>query len=93
VSAEQNTSTGQRIAIVTGGSRGIGRGVVEELTTAGYAAVVGYGSNHAEAEQVVAAAEAKGARAVAVAADVADEDAVSRLFDTAETLSVAWTSW
>jgi NAD(P)-dependent dehydrogenase (short-subunit alcohol dehydrogenase family) len=48
---ERNTATGQRIAIVTGGSRGIGRGVVEELTTARYAAVVGYASNHAEAEQ------------------------------------------
>lgn len=70
---------------MTGGSRSIGCGVVEELTTPGYAVVVGYGSNHAEAEQVVAAAEAKGTRAVAVAADVADEDAVSRLFDTAET--------
>lgn len=82
---KQDTPTGQRIAIVTGGSRGIGRGVVEELTAVGYAVVVGYGSNYAEAKQVVAAAEAEGARAVAVAADVADEDAVAELFDTAET--------
>jgi 3-oxoacyl-[acyl-carrier protein] reductase len=46
--------------------------------------VVGYAARHAEAKEVVAAAEAKGARAIAVTADVADEDAVSRLFDAAE---------
>jgi 3-oxoacyl-[acyl-carrier protein] reductase len=80
-----NTSTGSKVAIVTGGSRGIGRRVVEELAGDGLDVVVGYGSGHAEAKEAVAAAEARGARAVAVAADVADEEAVSRLFDTAET--------
>jgi len=69
---------------VTGGSRGIGRSVVEELAGEGLAVVVGYASRHAEAKEAVAAAEAKGARAIAVTADVADEDAVSRLFDAAE---------
>jgi 3-oxoacyl-[acyl-carrier protein] reductase len=79
-----NTGTQSRVAIVTGGSRGIGRSVVEELAGDGLAVVVGYASNHAEAKEAVAAAEAKGARAIAVAADVADEEAVSRLFDAAE---------
>lgn len=81
---EAHTAAGPRVAIVTGGSRGIGRSVVEELASGGLAVVVGYASRHAEAKQAVVAAEAKGARAIAVTADVADEDAVSRLFDAAE---------
>ena len=81
----ENSTTGQRVAIVTGGSRGIGRGLVEEFAAAGLAVVVGYGSSHAEAKESVASAEAKGSRAIAVAADVADEGAVTTLFDVAET--------
>jgi 3-oxoacyl-[acyl-carrier protein] reductase len=81
---EAHTDARPRVAIVTGGSRGIGRRVVAELAGAGLAVVVGYAARHAEAKEVVAAAEAKGARAIAVTADVADEDAVSRLFDAAE---------
>jgi len=56
-----DSATGRRVAIVTGGSRGIGRGVVEELAGAGLAVVVGYGANRAEAKETLAAAEAKGA--------------------------------
>jgi 3-oxoacyl-[acyl-carrier protein] reductase len=73
-----------RVAIVTGGSRGIGRGVAEKLAGEGLAVVVGYAANHAEANRAVAAAEATGARAIAVPADVADEEAVSKLFDAAD---------
>jgi 3-oxoacyl-[acyl-carrier protein] reductase len=72
------------IAIVTGGSRGIGRSVVQRLARDGLSIVVGYGSNLAEANSAVAAAEATGVKAIAVAADVAHEDAVARLFDEAE---------
>jgi len=81
---EARINAGPRVAIVTGGSRGIGRSVVEELAGAGLAVVVGYASRHAEAKEAVAAAEASGARAIMVTADVADENAVSRLFDAAE---------
>jgi 3-oxoacyl-[acyl-carrier protein] reductase len=80
----QSTTTGPRVAIVTGGSRGIGRSVVGELAGHGLAVVVGYAANHAEARQAVAAAEAKGAQAIAMPADVADEAAVSKLFDEVE---------
>jgi 3-oxoacyl-[acyl-carrier protein] reductase len=80
----EGNGAGPRVAIVTGGSRGIGRRVVEELAGAGFAVVVGYTANHDEAKEAVAAAEAKGARAIAVAADVADEEAVSKLFDEAQ---------
>jgi len=69
-----------RVAIVTGGSRGIGRGVVRRLAADGYAVVVNYAGNEAEAR---AAVQEAGPNAIAVQADVADEQAVERLFDTA----------
>jgi 3-oxoacyl-[acyl-carrier protein] reductase len=74
----------QRVAIVTGGSRGIGRAVAVRLASDGQAVVIAYASNDVEAKATVAAIEAKGGRAVAVQADVADEAAVAALFDTAE---------
>jgi 3-oxoacyl-[acyl-carrier protein] reductase len=73
-----------RVAIVTGGSRGIGRSVVKRLAADGYSIVVGYSSNAGEAGAAVAVAEAQGAKAIAVAADIADEHAVAGVFDQAE---------
>jgi 3-oxoacyl-[acyl-carrier protein] reductase len=75
---------GARVAIVTGGSRGIGRGTVGRLAADGYAVVVGYAGNRAEAEAAVKEAAAAGGRAVAVRADVADAQEVAALFDAAE---------
>ena len=74
-------TSSKRVAIVTGGSRGIGRGVVRRLAADGFAVVVNYAGNRDEAEAAVAEA---GADAIAVQADVADEQAVARLFDAAE---------
>jgi len=73
-----------RVAIVTGGSRGIGRSIVGELARQGFNIVVGYSSNESEADASVAAAEDRGAKAIAVAGDIADEIAVAELFDTTE---------
>jgi len=73
-----------RVAVVTGGSRGIGRSVVRRLAGDGFSIVIGYASNKDEATAAVADAEATGATAVAVAADVADEHAIAGLFDQAE---------
>lgn len=74
----------ERTAIITGSSRGIGRAVAEQLAADGFAVVVNYAGNAAEAEKVVAAITATGGQAIAVQADVADEVAVAALFDTAE---------
>ncbi|GIG86465.1 SDR family oxidoreductase [Plantactinospora endophytica] len=73
-----------RTAVVTGGSRGIGRRVVTRLAADGLAVVVGYAGNQVEAEAAVKEVEAIGGRAIAVRADVADEHAMAALFDTAE---------
>ncbi|XTZ14726.1 SDR family oxidoreductase [Micromonospora echinospora] len=74
----------QRVAIVTGGSQGIGRQIVKRLAVDGYAVVLNFATSKVEAEQTVAEIVAAGGDAIAVPADVADEFAVARLFDTAE---------
>ncbi|MFF5230936.1 SDR family oxidoreductase [Dactylosporangium sp. NPDC000521] len=73
-----------RVAVVTGGSRGIGRAVALRLAQDGQAVVVAYGHAPAAADGVVAEITGKGGQALAVRADVADESAVAALFDTAE---------
>lgn len=76
--------TSRRVAVVTGGSRGIGRETAERLAADGYAVVVNYAGNAAEADKAVAAITEAGGEAIAVRADVADETQVAALFDTAE---------
>lgn len=83
--SEQSTSSPTlRVAVVTGGSRGIGRETAERLAADGFAVVVNYAGNEAEADKAVAAITEKGGQAVAVRADVADESEVAALFDAAE---------
>jgi 3-oxoacyl-[acyl-carrier protein] reductase len=74
----------QRVAIVTGGSRGIGRETVSRLAADGFALVVVYAGRSADAQAAVEEVTAKGGRAVAIQADIADEQAVSGVFDRAE---------
>jgi 3-oxoacyl-[acyl-carrier protein] reductase len=79
-----SSTSAPRVAIVTGGSRGIGRSVVQRLAADGVRVAVGYASNRAEADAAVAKAQAAGGPAIAVSADVGDEDAVAALFDQVE---------
>ena len=62
----------QPVAIVTGGSRGIGRAIAVELAAAGHAVVVNFNSNAAAAAEVVAEIQSAGGRAVAAQASVAE---------------------
>ncbi|MEU5890445.1 SDR family oxidoreductase [Streptomyces sp. NPDC047461] len=77
-------TTQQRVAIVTGGSRGIGRQVARQLAADGFAVLVGYAGNKDAAAEVVRDIEVTGGSAVAVRADVGDEAEVAALFDLAE---------
>lgn len=70
----------QRVALVTGASRGIGRAIAEELAAAGYAVVVNHRDSQKDAEAVAAAVE-RHTRGLVVAADVADGDAVRAMAD------------
>lgn len=72
------------VALVTGGSRGIGRAVALALAQRGFQLGIGYRSDEAAARSAVAEAEALGARAVALRADVARADEVARMFDELE---------
>ncbi|HEX6339966.1 SDR family oxidoreductase [Umezawaea sp.] len=74
----------KRVAIITGGSRGIGRDTAERLGREGFAVVVNYAGNETEARAAVDAITGAGGDAIAVRADVAEVDQVSALFDAAE---------
>jgi NAD(P)-dependent dehydrogenase (short-subunit alcohol dehydrogenase family) len=70
----------QKVALVTGGSRGIGAATCRQLANLGYAVVVNYASQQAAADQVCAAITAGGGTALAVQADVSDETQVLAMF-------------
>lgn len=68
------------LALVTGGSRGIGRATALLLAQAGYRVAVNFRQRESEARQVVADIEAQGGSAFVVQADIADEAQVVRMF-------------
>jgi 3-oxoacyl-[acyl-carrier protein] reductase len=85
MSSTGTSSTGTaRVAIVTGGSGGIGRAVAERLARDGFAVAVHYLGNARRAREITDAVTAGGGRAIAVGGDVADEDAMTGVFDAVE---------
>ncbi len=74
-----------KVAVVTGSSRGIGRAIAIKLASLGAQVVVNYRSNAEAAQEVVEAIEAQGGQAIAVQADVADAEDAKRLVKTAQT--------
>ena len=73
-----------RVAIITGGSRGIGRATAIAAAARGLRVVVGYASNGQAAHEVVAGIEANHGKAVAVKCDVAEERDILALFEAAD---------
>lgn len=72
-----------KTAVVTGGSRGIGRAICLELAAGGANVVLCYAGNEAAAQETVSACEALGAKALAVRCNVADSADVKALMDAA----------
>jgi NAD(P)-dependent dehydrogenase (short-subunit alcohol dehydrogenase family) len=77
-----------RVAIVTGGSRGIGRATAIAAAARGFRICVGYVSNEAAARDVVAAIETKNGNAIAVKCDVGSERDILALFEAADDFGV-----
>ncbi len=77
-------SVGHPVLIVTGASRGIGAATARLAAVRGYHICVNYFRQQPAAEKIVEAIRQGGGKAVAVQADVSDEHAVVRLFDSAE---------
>ena len=74
----------QRVAIVTGASKGIGAAIARRLAGDNIAVIVNYASSRRAADDVVASIASAGGRAIAVQADIASPMGVSSLFDAAE---------
>ncbi|SHG82621.1 SDR family oxidoreductase [Pollutimonas bauzanensis] len=70
----------EKVAIVTGGSRGIGSAIAIRLAADGFTVVVNYAKNAAKAQESIAAIESAGGKAVAIQGDVSDPDDVAMLF-------------
>jgi len=73
----------EKVALVTGGSRGIGRAIAERLASEGAAVVLNFTASEEKAKSVVSKIRESGGRAIAVQADVASKQAVNAMVEAA----------
>src|ERR1700732_2718974 len=78
------TNETNKVAIVTGASRGIGAAVAERLAGDGFTVVINYSGDAKAAETLARNIESKGGRVLTAKADVSDVKAVRGMFDAAE---------
>jgi len=79
------TNEPNKVAIVTGASRGIGAAIAGRLAKGGFTVVINYSGNPAPAEDLARQIETAGGHAITAQADVSDARAVARMFEAAET--------
>lgn len=74
------STTTNKAAIVTGGSRGIGKAIALRLASDGFAVTIGFAGNQEQADATVAEIHARGGQAIAVQGNIAEPDAIAALF-------------
>jgi len=79
-----NENANPRVALITGGSGGIGRAIAERLGAAGMTVAIHYAGNRDRAAEVADAVVTAGGSSLLVSADVADETEVATMFDQVE---------
>jgi 3-oxoacyl-[acyl-carrier protein] reductase len=75
------TKLKNKVAIVTGASKGIGAGIAKALGAAGATVVINYSSSEFDANKVVSEIESQGGKAIAIQADMSKPADVKRMFD------------
>lgn len=78
---KQNSMNEEQVALVTGGSRGIGRAIAIELSEAGYGVIVTYKSNDLLADETLEIIRSKGGKGEKIRFDVADSEETARQMD------------
>ena len=81
-----------KVAVITGSSKGIGAGIAKKFAEAGAKLVINYASDKAGAAQVVEEITAQGGTAIAVQADIKLSADVKRLFEAASAAFGRWKS-
>ncbi|PYK88071.1 MAG: oxidoreductase [Verrucomicrobia bacterium] len=80
----KNGKLTDKVAVVTGASKGIGAGIAKQLAAEGAAVIVNYASSKSDADKVVDEISKRGGKAIAVQGDVAKKKDIERLFAEAK---------